>query len=121
MPSKPKKPCSYPMCGELTTEAYCEDHKKQDKRSRDKNRGTAHERGYNARWRKARKMYLARNPLCQCEDCQKLIVPLPANVVDHIEPHKGDYELFWDEDNWMAMNKRCHDRKTARKDGGFGR
>jgi prophage lambdaSa04, HNH endonuclease family protein len=28
--------------------------------------------------------------------------------------------LFWDKTNWQAMSKRCHDRKTAREDGGFG-
>jgi 5-methylcytosine-specific restriction protein A len=29
--------------------------------------------------------------------------------------------LFWDKQNWQAMAKSCHDRKTARHDGGFGR
>jgi 5-methylcytosine-specific restriction protein A len=27
--------------------------------------------------------------------------------------------LFWDSSNWQAMAKVCHDRKTARQDGGF--
>jgi 5-methylcytosine-specific restriction protein A len=29
-------------------------------------------------------------------------------------------KLFWDRANWRAMSKQCHDRKTAREDGGFG-
>jgi 5-methylcytosine-specific restriction protein A len=29
--------------------------------------------------------------------------------------------LFWDNTNWQAMAKECHDAKTAREDGGFGR
>lgn len=29
-------------------------------------------------------------------------------------------KLFWDSANWQAMNKECHDRKTASEDGGFG-
>jgi 5-methylcytosine-specific restriction protein A len=48
------------------------------------------------------------------------MVPLPANVVDHIKPHQGDEELFWDRNNWQAMNKICHDKKTVKEDGGFG-
>jgi len=44
-----------------------------------------------------------------------------ANVVDHRIPHRGDEELFWDESNWQAMAKECHDRKTAAEDGCFGR
>ncbi|MCB4811684.1 HNH endonuclease [Methylovorus menthalis] len=43
----------------------------------------------------------------------------PATVVDHIKPHRGDMALFWDRNNWQAMAKECHDRKTAREDGGF--
>jgi 5-methylcytosine-specific restriction protein A len=44
-----------------------------------------------------------------------------ATVVDHIIPHKGDRRLFHDPRNLMPMCKPCHDRKTARYDGGFGR
>ena len=28
--------------------------------------------------------------------------------------------LFWLRSNWQAMAKTCHDKKTAREDGGFG-
>ncbi|AFR18473.1 HNH endonuclease [Burkholderia pseudomallei] len=45
---------------------------------------------------------------------------MPASVVDHIVPHRGDAHLFWDQSNWQAMSKSCHDRKTARENGGFG-
>ncbi|WP_456243258.1 HNH endonuclease [Thermacetogenium phaeum] len=36
-------------------------------------------------------------------------------------PHKGDRQLFWDESNWQALCKPCHDSKTAREDGGWGK
>ncbi|WP_315973999.1 HNH endonuclease signature motif containing protein [Paenibacillus melissococcoides] len=75
---------------------------------------------YGRRWRKYREQYLALHPLCVCEECLRKEVPLAANVVDHIKPHKGDYNLFWDPENHQPMNKRCHDRKTAKEDGGFG-
>lgn len=38
----------------------------------------------------------------------------PAEVVDHKIDHKGDPTLFWDQGNWQAMSKRCHDKKTRR-------
>jgi 5-methylcytosine-specific restriction protein A len=38
-----------------------------------------------------------------------------ATVVDHVVPHRGDAALFWDEVNWAALCKRCHDAKTARE------
>jgi 5-methylcytosine-specific restriction protein A len=31
-------------------------------------------------------------------------------VVDHKTPHKGDPALMWDEANWQALCKPCHDR-----------
>jgi 5-methylcytosine-specific restriction protein A len=37
-------------------------------------------------------------------------------VVDHVVPHRGDPVVFWDQDNWRALCKRCHDAKTARED-----
>jgi len=58
-----------------------------------------------------------------------------SEVVDHIRPHRLDEALdsgdqaaitkaralFWDRNNWCAMSKLHHDRKTAKHDGGFGR
>lgn len=84
-------------------------------------RGSAHQRGYDSRWRKARITYLMQNPLCRmCEDSKRLT---PATVVDHIIPHKlwnarqsGNAEaiakaqaLFWDQSNWQPLCKPCHD------------
>lgn len=43
-----------------------------------------------------------------------------ASVVDHIIPHKGNDDLFWDMSNHQALCKKCHDIKTATEDGGFG-
>lgn len=71
----------------------------------------AEARGYDSRWRKARAAFLQRNPLCN--ECMKHGRLTPATVVDHVIPHRGDQKLFWDEDNWQALCKRCHDRKTG--------
>jgi 5-methylcytosine-specific restriction enzyme A len=73
-------------------------------------------RVYGWRWQKLRLAYLAQHPLCECEErCGH-----PATVVDHKTPHNGDAALLYDWSNLQAMTKRCHDRKTAAHDGGFG-
>ena len=76
-------------------------------------RPSAEARGYTNKWREARAAFLQQHPRCACGN--------HASVVDHIAPHKGDSHLFWDRANWQPMCKRCHDRKTANEDGGFGR
>lgn len=122
MPRSAKRPCSYPGCGALTDSGRCDRHKHVARKQHDERRGSSTERGYGYRWQKASKAYLAAHPLCQCADCdegRKRL--LPATVVDHRIPHRGDMALFWDSSNWQAMSKPCHDAKTAREDGGFGR
>ena len=42
----------------------------------------------------------------------------PAQVVDHIVPHKGDPALFWASWNWQPLTTRAHNKKTAREDRG---
>jgi 5-methylcytosine-specific restriction enzyme A len=83
------------------------------KRALDRERPSAARRGYGPRWRHARPAYLARHPLCvPCGEAGRLV---PAKVVDHIVLHRGNQKLFWDEANWAAMCKPCHDAKTARE------
>lgn len=122
MPSRPRAICPHPGCGALTDGGCCERHRRQRQHEQDQRRGGANQRGYTYRWQVASKAFLARHPLCQCPDCDegRKRVSL-ATVVDHKIPHKGDQTLFWDESNWQAMAKQCHDRKTALQDGGLGR
>jgi 5-methylcytosine-specific restriction protein A len=76
-------------------------------------------RGYDRRWRKLRAMHLVSEPLCRT--CLANGKPVGANVVDHIIPHEGQADpLFWDPENLQSLCVRCHNRKTAREDGGFG-
>ncbi len=108
MPRKPLIPCKYPSCPELTDKKFCDKHKKTY------GRRSAKERGYDSRWRIARKRFLKENPLClECIKDNRLV---EATVVDHIIPHRGDKSLFWDESNWQALCKSCHDRKTMTTD-----
>jgi len=75
-------------------------------------RTSAHKRGYGARWRRARAYFLRHNPLCA--ECERQGRPKPATIVDHIKPHRGDADLFWDVDNWQALCATCHSVKTKR-------
>ena len=51
------------------------------------------------------------HPLCAF--CQAEGKVVPATVVDHIIPHRGDQRLFWDQTNWESLCKGCHDKKTG--------
>jgi 5-methylcytosine-specific restriction protein A len=121
MPNAAPRPCKQTGCRALTSSgAYCTDHAKVRRQQADAERGSSTQRGYGYRWQKTSKAYLRAHPLCQCPDCQEGKIRLLASqVVDHITPHRGDMKLFWDPKNWQAMNKQCHDRKTATEDGGF--
>ncbi|WP_407312085.1 HNH endonuclease [Desulfosporosinus sp. SB140] len=118
MPIKPRRPCSFPGCPELTSGQYCNEHQKQITKAYDLRRGSAAQRGYDARWTKARKRYLKEHPLCV--ECLKASKLTPANVVDHIIPHRGDKSLFWNESNWQSLCSHHHNSKTAKEDGRWG-
>jgi 5-methylcytosine-specific restriction endonuclease McrA len=69
--------------------------------------GVSYPAEYNYRWSKARLRYLASNP--RCSMCRLRGKVAAAIVVDHIIPHKGNRDLFWDEKNWQPLCKSCHD------------
>lgn len=130
MPDLPKRACPKPGCRHLIDHyTPCPVHgdRKQQRQQYDAQRGSAHSRGYDKRWQASRTRYLAEHPLCEqikTSDGRTLPTrhpdrPALAAVVDHITPHRGDQELFWDENNWQPLCKGCHDWKTATLDGGF--
>ena len=64
------------------------------------------------RWRVISLRYLANNPLCvHCKEQGKLV---EATQTDHITPinQGGDP---WDEGNYQALCRRCHDKKSAKE------
>ena len=105
MPRKPKRPCRYPGCPNLSDGVYCEVHLALFARE------NAVSRGYGSQWRTARAQFLRSHPLCA--ECMKQGNLTPATVVDHIIPHRGDMKLFWDERNWQALCESCHNHKTG--------
>jgi len=78
----------------------------------DAKRASAPARGYDAAWRRVRKLFLAAHPFCACG--------MPATEADHIASvrDRPDLRLSWS--NLRAMCKPCHSRRTA-LDQGFAR
>ncbi|MCW8917157.1 MAG: HNH endonuclease [Magnetovibrio sp.] len=68
---------------------------------------------YGYKWKKARAKFLKEHPVCEgvCKEDGRVAA---ASVVDHVIPHRGDLELFWDRSNWQALCKSCHDRHKQR-------
>lgn len=118
MPTYPSHACGAPGCPNLVGrgKARCPTHETTHARTTEALRGSAHERGYDARWRAARLRYLAEHPLCvKCTEEGRVT---PGRVVDHIVDHLGDPVLFWDESNWQTLCDftspfNCHGTKTA--------
>ena len=105
------KPCAEPMCRNLVTsnKKHCDEHHKPSV--------SAAKKGYGSRWRRERKQWLFKNPFCVMCIKEKRGKVL-ANEVDHIKPHKGNQELFWNKGNWQSLCKKCHSRKTVKEDMG---
>jgi 5-methylcytosine-specific restriction protein A len=109
MPNAPLRPCLVPRCAVLTPGGgYCPQHRPPRLRVRHVVAGIR--RGYyTVRWRTRRRAVLTEAAQI-CRHCGCVSLELE---VDHVVPHRGDAELFWDAENLQALCPRCHGRKTA--------
>ena len=117
MPRKPKRPCSYPGCPNLTEDRYCEVHQKQvTARYNRYERDPASRRRYGRTWKRIRDSYISEHPLCEkCLERGKLT---PAEEVHHILPlSRGGTHV---RSNLMALCHICHSEITAREGGRWG-
>lgn len=80
---------------------------------RDANQSST-KRGYGYKWQQAIIPFKKENPLCVY--CQRQGIISPAEVVDHIIPHRGDQKLFWDRSNWQSLCKSCHSSVKQREE-----
>ncbi|MHC2666565.1 HNH endonuclease [Bradyrhizobium diazoefficiens] len=62
-----------------------------------------------ARWRALRLAIFLRD-LYTCRKCGLVEGNTSLLVCDHINPHRGDERLFWDETNLQTLCKSCHDK-----------
>lgn len=66
------------------------------------------------RWKRLSRAFLAEYPVC-------FVCGAKAEIADHIQPHRGNIELFFDESNLQPMCWRCHSRKTFAENGNFNK
>jgi 5-methylcytosine-specific restriction protein A len=66
----------------------------------------ASKRGYTPAWMAAAARFREEHPLCN--GCFAIGVVRAATVVDHIVPHDGNQELFWNEANWQPACEWHH-------------
>ena len=109
MAKSPLRPCRHPGCPVLTREGWCEKHRPK------------HKRKLSASWhgwynlpiwtKRLRPAHLVREPFCR--ECAAAGIRTPATVVDHVIPHRGDWDLFTDDGNLQSLCKYHHDQKTA--------
>ena len=111
MPKKPKRPCSYPGCPNLTDGRFCEKHQKQENKRYEKyDRSPEMKKRYGRAWKKIRDRHMAEYPLC--EMCKKQGRLTPAEEVHHIKPlSMGGTN---DDGNLMILCKVCHSEITAK-------
>lgn len=113
MPWAAPTPCAHPGCPAVSRGRYCADHERPARQAADARRPPPEQRGYDRRWRKLRRLILNRDPIC------KICGRRPSTEVDHLVPLAagGDNSPT----NLQGVCKRCHSKKTATEDGGFGR
>ena len=112
MPRKPKRPCSYPGCPNLTEGRYCEEHAKTVNRNYNRyERDPGTPKRYGRTWKRIRDAYVASHPLC--EECLKEGRTVPVEQVHHIVPlREGGTSDFG---NLISLCVECHARIHARR------
>jgi len=104
MPSKPMRICA--RCNRAVR-SVCTTCDTQARARREKNRPTAHARGYGSRWQKLRKLVLHDDPICAV--CHVAA----SEEVDHVTPKaSGGTDAV---SNLQGICGRCHAEKTAQE------
>lgn len=113
MPRKPRRPCSYPMCPELTDGQFCQTHQRlENKRYEQYKRNPIVRKRYGSTWRKIRESYVKEHPYCEL--CFKVGRMVQVEEVHHQLPlSKGGTH---DKANLISLCQSCHARIHA-KDG----
>ena len=116
---KARRPCATPGCpGLVEHERYCPACQAMvDQRDRER-RGSAAQRGYNANWRRLRRMMLSEQPLCADPFGVHGEDVVLATEVDHVIPRRrGGQDT---PANLQCLCKPCHSRKTMSELRGEG-
>ncbi len=109
MPKKPKRPCRYGGCPNLTDSksGYCECHRKKMQQHYDHfTRGYDQHERYGNAWKKIRDRYIRKNPLC--EACLGAGKATMATLVHHRQTLADGGTN--DESNLMSLCWSCHEK-----------
>jgi len=107
MPTRSPRPCNAPLCTNLTTDRYCEQHASLNVRP------SAAKRGYGSEWRQIRARVLAGHGIPQSK--------WHLYDVDHRPPYNPAIDPDHNHYTLVPMLKGEHSSKTIECDGGFGR
>lgn len=69
-------------------------------------------------WTALSKLVRSEEPLCR--ECKKANTLTPTECIDHIIPHRGDWDKFIDRDNLQSLCARCHNRKSRQEQLAMG-
>lgn len=112
MPRKPKRPCSYPGCPNLTYGRFCDKHQKDENKRYEKyDRDPAIRRRYGRAWKRIRDKYAKEHPFC--EECFKKGIMVPVEEVHHIKPLSDGGTH--DKSNLISLCKSCHAKIHAKR------
>ncbi len=111
MPTAPKRKCGQGDCYEAATyRGRCATHASQHEATHRQAEIDTKALFNSPRWKQARKIHLQNEPLCRPHRAQGQLHP--GTVVDHIKPHRGDLDLFWDTTNWQTVCLSYHGIKS---------
>jgi 5-methylcytosine-specific restriction protein A len=123
-PQRSARPCAGHGCSNLVSArgSYCIScaprHARSVQAIYEHTRPQAHERGYDSKWKRARKAFIRAHPVCRDPYQRHVGTVEPTAQVDHIVPHKGDRALFWNRRNWQPLCTSCGAYKSAIETGG---
>ena len=112
MPYKPKRPCSFPGCPNLTDGRFCSEHERlENKRYEKYDRNPETKRRYGRAWKRIRDKYVQQHPFCEL--CYKKGLLVETEQVHHIKPlsEGGDHSR----ENLIALCSSCHARIHAER------
>ena len=112
MPRRPKKPCAFPGCPNLTEGRYCEKHQRQENARYEKyDRDPAVRRRYGRAWKRIRDRYVKEHPFCEL--CYAKGILSRTEEVHHKLPlaEGGTHDV----ENLVALCKSCHARIHAQR------
>ena len=112
--------CGHTGCTEMVRagrycESHDEEHRAEDARKKnaeDRNRKSAHSRGYTYKWNQYSKWFLRQPENQFCALCLDNSCAVISQCVDHIKPHSGNRDpLFWERTNHQPACMHCNSVK----------